>query len=254
VKSSAQLLLALVLALSAMGICFAANISADVGSQFDAANKLYEQGTFANAASAYESLVQSGTTSPALYFNYGNALFKSGHTGRAIAAYRQAEQLTPRDPDLLANLQFARNNVQGATFRGSTWERWLAKLSLNEWTLTAAAAVWLLLLLLAVRQIWPKSAPALRGWTAISALAAIVFCSLLGCVIAHRQSVRIAVVTQPDATIRTGPFEESPGVFTAKDGAELRVLDSKDGWLQVTAGERRIGWVKRESVSLPDKA
>ena len=75
---------------------------------FDTANKLYEEGKFAEAAAAYESLVQSRQVSAALYFNLGNAWFKSGQIGRAIAAYRQAEQMTPRDPDLRANLQFAR--------------------------------------------------------------------------------------------------------------------------------------------------
>src|SRR5262249_50947196 len=98
---------------------------------FDAANKLYEQGKFNEAASAYEKLVQSGQVSAALYFNLGNAFFKAGQVGRAIAEYRRAEQLTPRDPDLRANLQFARKQIQGPTLAASRWHDWLGKLSLN---------------------------------------------------------------------------------------------------------------------------
>jgi Flp pilus assembly protein TadD len=67
------------------------------------------------AAAAYEQILTNGAVSPALYFNLGNAHFKAGQLGRAIAAYRQAERLTPRDPDVRANLQFARNRVQGPT-------------------------------------------------------------------------------------------------------------------------------------------
>jgi len=44
------------------------------------------------------------------------------------------------------------------------------------------------------------------------------------------------------------PFDESPSAFTARDGAELRVLDHKDDWLQVTDGTRRVGWVKRDAA------
>src|SRR6185436_11225451 len=80
----------------------------DVAVTFDGANKLYEQGKFVEAAAGYEKLVLGGQSSAPIYYNLGNAYFKSGQIGRAIRAYRQAERLTPRDPDLRANLQFAR--------------------------------------------------------------------------------------------------------------------------------------------------
>ena len=98
-------------------------MAADWPAEFNAANKLYAEGKFAEAASAYEKILQSGAVSPALYFNYGNAEFKSGNLGRAIAAYRQAAQLTPRDAEVRANLDFARNQVQGPTLRESRWSR-----------------------------------------------------------------------------------------------------------------------------------
>ncbi len=59
-----------------------------------------------------------------------------------------------------------------------------------------------------------------------------------------------AVVIAPEAKVRYGPFTESPLAFTVHDGAELRVLDQKDDWLQVTVGPRRIGWLRREQALL----
>ena len=56
-------------------------------------------------------------TARILKANLGNAYFKSGQLGKAIAAYREAEQMSPRDPDVRANLRFARNQVQGPTLR-----------------------------------------------------------------------------------------------------------------------------------------
>ena len=38
------------------------------------------------------------------------------------------------------------------------------------------------------------------------------------------------------------------------DGAELRVLDRKDDWLQVSDGARRIGWVKRSEVATVNRS
>src|SRR5689334_21968587 len=62
------------------------------GAAFDSANKLYEQGKFTEAASAYEKMVQTGQASAAVYYNLGNAFFKAGQIGRAIAAYNAAEK------------------------------------------------------------------------------------------------------------------------------------------------------------------
>src|SRR6266700_7137667 len=121
-------------------------------SAFEAANKLYKQGKHSEAAANYQKLIQAGRVSAALYFNLGNSFFKSGQIGRAIAAYRQAERITPRDPDLRANLRFARNQIQGPTLAVNSWQRWLRKLTLNEWTLLAAASLWLWFLLLAFLQ------------------------------------------------------------------------------------------------------
>lgn len=217
---------------------------------FDNANKLYEQGKFAEAATAYEAIRQGGMVSPALYFNLGNALFKSAQIGRALIAYRHAEQLTPRDPDVRANLQFARNQVQGPTRRMSRIERWIAVLSTNEWTTLAAGALWLTFILLAAAQMRPKLAPTLRHLTITTGIATVFLGICLGLALSQRVGTESAVVTTPEVSIRKGPFDESPTAFTAHDGAELRVLDHKDDWLQVTDGNRRIGWLKRDAVAL----
>src|SRR5881396_3448439 len=134
--------------------CASAFARADnIASAFEQANRLYEQGQFPEAAAAYQKIIVNGQVSPALYFNLGNALFKSGQIGRAILNYRLAEQLAPRDPDIRANLRFARNQVAGAGARpAGWWRRWTGQLTLNEWTTLAAAAVWLWFALLAIVQ------------------------------------------------------------------------------------------------------
>ncbi len=230
---------------------FQAHARADLSTNaFESANKLYEEGKFAEAASAYQKLAQSGQASAALYFNLGNAFFKSSQIGRAIAAYRQAEQITPRDPDLRANLQFARNQTQAPTLSPGRWQRWLGRLTLNEWTLLAAGAVWLWFLLLAILQWRPALRPTLRGY--LYGLAAVCL-ALSACVLftlRETRFTRTAIVITREATVRYGPLAESPAAFTVHDGAELRVLDQKDEWLQVSAGPRRIGWLRRDQTLL----
>jgi tetratricopeptide (TPR) repeat protein len=222
--------------------------------QFDAANKLYAQSKFVDAATAYEKMIAGGSISPALYFNLGNARFKSGQMGQAIAAYRQAEEMSPRDPDVRANLQFARNQVPGPKLGAGRWQRWLGSLSVNEWVFMSTAAVWVTFGLLIACQIKPALAAVLRSWIWLGiATSLVVFvCTTLAS--SQNASHRIGVVAVTDAAVRNGPFDESPAAFTAHDGAELRVLDQKDDWFQVTDGTSRVGWLKRDALVLSPRS
>jgi len=223
------------------------------GASFDDANKLYYEGKFSEAASVYEKLAQTSPPSPALYFNLGNALFKGGQIGRAISAYHQGERLNPRDPDLRANLQFARNQTQGPTLTPRPWQRSLAKLTLNEWTMIASSSVWLWFLLVAAGQWRPSWNRNLRGFLIGWSVVAAVFCACLAAAFHEARSIQSAVVIAPEAIVRHGPLDESMNAFTLHDGAEVRVLDRKDDWLLVTTDPRRIGWLRRNQVLLASR-
>lgn len=221
--------------------------AAATAADFDLANKLYEQGKYAEAAGKYEQLLRDHIVSPAVYFNLGNAFYKSDQIGRAIASYRQAGRLAPRDPDLRANLQFVRNQIQGPTLVPGRSQRWLGTLTLNEWTLLAATAFWSWLLLLTLIQLRPAWKQALRTSMLFSGTATAV---LALCLAAAWQtnSNQTAIVVTHEAVVHNGPLDESQTAFVVHDGAELVVLDRKDDWLQVNAGDRRSGWLKREQL------
>lgn len=230
-------------------LIFAANLfAADVTTDFSAANKLYAEGKFADAARAYQKILDTGE-SPALLFNYANAEFKSGNLGNAIAGYQRAEQLAPHDADIRANLAFVRGQVQGATALEKTWRSGLGQFSLNEWTMLAVLALWLTFLLLAVGQLKPASAGKLKNtvWT----LAALtVFFGAVAGVQAAAHFSPIAVVTTDGAVARSGPFDEAQSAFTLHDGVELPVLTRHEDWVQVNAGNGKTGWLPAKQVAV----
>ncbi|HUZ08303.1 MAG TPA: hypothetical protein VMV89_12565, partial [Candidatus Paceibacterota bacterium] len=189
-----------------LALVFAENLfAADVAADFSAANRLYAEGKFAEAAVGYEKILQTGAQSPALLFNDANAEFKSGHLGLAIAVYRRAAQLAPRDDEIRANLTFVRNQVQGATVRESRWQNWTGVLTLNEGAVLTAALFWLTLALLAARQIRPALVPRLKSATRLLAVLTIFSASVLGLQAAEHFSSATAVVISAEATARSGP-------------------------------------------------
>ncbi|HSY17254.1 MAG TPA: tetratricopeptide repeat protein [Candidatus Acidoferrales bacterium] len=225
-------------------------LAADAGTDFAAANKLYAEGKFVDAATAYENILKTGAQSPALLFNVGNAEFKAGHLGKAIAAYRQAEQLEPRDAELRANLAFVRNQVQGATLRESRWQNWVNSLTLNEGAILTAVFFWALFGLLTLRQIRPALAPRLRSATQLAVFLTIFSGLVLALQAANHFHSAVAVVTSTDTTARSGPFEDAQNAFTAHDGAELRVLDRHDDWVQAANNAGKIGWLNTNQVAV----
>jgi tetratricopeptide (TPR) repeat protein len=237
-------------AIAAVWIFTGNAMAADPLAGFTDANKLYAEGRFAEAAAGYEKILESGTAAPALYFNYGDAEFKSGNTGRAIAAYRRAAQLAPRDAEVRANLEFARNQVSGPTLRENRWIYWLGTLTLNEWTGLTMIAFWLMFGLLATRQLRPALKPALRNLTLCAALATLLTGGCLAADAAIHFSKQTVVIVAPDAAARSGPFDEAQSAFAARDGAEMRVLDRHEDWIQVAGGAGKIGWLPVKQVEI----
>ena len=231
-------------------VCAGRILAADAKTDFSSANELYAKGKFAEAAVVYEKILQTDGQSPSLLFNYGNAEFKAGNLGKAIAAYRQAELLAPRDAELRANLAFVRGQIQGATVREGQWQKWIGSFTLNEGAIVTAIFFWLLFALLAVRQIRPALAPKLRGVTRLALVLTLFSGAVLVLQAANHFNSAVAVVTSAEATARTGPLDDAQTAFTARDGAELSVLDRHGDWVQVDNGTGKIGWLNKKQVEV----
>jgi tetratricopeptide (TPR) repeat protein len=218
--------------------------------EFDRGNQLYEQNKFAEAISAYDNIITNGKVSAAVFFNRGNAFFKLNQLGKAIDSYRRAEQLSPRDPEIRANLQFARSQVStNTTMKPERWKSWLSRLTVNEWTKLAVVTLWLLFGLLALIQ-WRRELKQTLNKSIIAVSFIFVLLAIgVSLSVSDFYSTRIAIVVAKETSVHNGPLDESQVAFPARDGAELRVLDSRNEWLQVTDG-KRVGWLKRDSIVL----
>jgi tetratricopeptide (TPR) repeat protein len=78
------------------------------------AKAAYEASDYAAAIELYGSLLEQGHDGGHLHYNLGNSYLRNGELGRAIASYLRGQARLPRDEDLRANLEFARQSARDA--------------------------------------------------------------------------------------------------------------------------------------------
>ena len=221
------------------------------------ANRQYERGEYAEAVQQYEALIALGYRDVALYYNLGNAYLQRGDLGRSILNYLRAEELSPRDPDIVANLELARSRTvdqlqaEGDSLAASAsglGRRWASAdefgiAALLLWAITgiAVAAV---ILRPAIRR-----RAVLRGGAAVSFVAMLATLALLLSILHSNPYESTGVVTAGTVEALSGPGPQFAGEFTLHSGAQVRLVDSRHGWLQVALpGGELQGWLPAHTI------
>src|SRR2546425_8136764 len=115
---------------------------AQLDSDFAKASQDYAQGNFNEAISGYRTLVGSGQWSANLFYDLGNAYFRTDDFGHAILNYERALALERHHPEATANLQIARDEARALEMQLSWPERYLQFASINQFSIAAAVAFW----------------------------------------------------------------------------------------------------------------
>ncbi len=218
-------------------------------------NASYADGRYADAAAAYEQVAAGGVGSAPLWFNLGNAWLKAGDVGRAVAAYERARRLAPRDPDVQANLRFAREEAKVEAAPPPLAARLLVPLAFwatsDELLVLASVAWWVLWLLLAAARLWPmQQRGAVRG-AIVAGLVLVIAGSAAVWRIGTVDARQAAVVTAGrDVTVRFEPSASGTAHFEAPPGTLLDVLAERDAWVQVARDDGVRGWIERSAITM----
>lgn len=242
------LLLAVFVNAGGPGIFFRAN--ADSANQptldFESANKLYEQGEYAQAAEAYESLIKEGPITEALLFNCGCAYWKNEQPGLALWRLRQAKALNPVDSDISKNLRIIRTELGRSPIDGDLMlglEKPANWLTPGSWAVMSLTFCWLLAGWLGWIYCIRKSS--FRGSFAISIALLGLFLIALGASRlgwASRGSRADVVFLVNDSPLRFGPLTESKVASRVREGMEAVVMDKKGDWALVETEAGVSGW------------
>lgn len=218
---------------------------------FQDGNRAYQNGDFPAAARSYEQLADSGIADPVVFHNLGNAWFRSGALGYAIANYERALQLDPLLDSARENLGRALALTKRSLPRPKVSRGWDGLLIwrdvLTQGQMTAATIVfWVLFwFLLAVRR-W-KARPYLLHAAGVTLLLAGLF-ALSAWEKAH--PIPLAVAVEETVAVRFGASESEALRFELFEGDRVEVEEITGDWAKIrTAGGER-GWASRQGMVL----
>ena len=222
----------------------------------DAADEAYKRGHYQQAIADYDSLIKVQPTAE-LYYNLGNAHFRTDNITQAILAYERALQLKPGDNDIRFNLEFARSKTidkitpESEMFFFSWYRSLVSTMSTDGWAYLAVVSIALVLLLLLLYLF------AMRVWLRqIGFYGAIVFLALflVSNLFAYQQKQHSltqagAIVTTPSVSVKKTPDKTGTEAFLLHEGTRVTITDrSIANWIAVRLDDGREGWMPLGSV------
>lgn len=231
-------------------------VAQEVSLQFEQANQSYRSGDFQKSIEMYEMIVKNGYESSALYYNLGNAYFKSNNIPAAILNYERAKRLAPHDEDIAYNLKLANLRVIDKIepvpqlFFVEWWngfvhffsvDGWSKLLIVSLWCMTLAFAAFFLMRRLSFRKIS-------LGWIVVSI--ALTVLSLVSIRQGYQQLYHQenAIIFSSSVSVKSAPDEQSTDLFVLHEGVRVEVLDSVGNWRKVRLSDGKVGWLLTDTM------
>ena len=239
-------------------IMFAA-LSLAVSAQTDkvAADSAYVKGEYKAAIEIYESLVANNGESADVYYNLGNAYYKSENIAKAVLNYERALLLNPDDEDIRFNLELARSKTVDKVapeykFFLMEWlEGIINLLSISAWSVLAVVSFVVMLLTLLLFLFGKSVSTKKTGFIiALFSLFITIFANLSALHRYHYLTERNdAVIMEPSVTAKSTPSNSGSELFVIHEGRKVKISDdSMREWTEIELEDGNKGWIPSSSL------
>lgn len=222
------------------------------------ADSAYARGQYQQAIKDYEELLKQGA-SPEIYYNLGNAYYRTEDITRAVLNYERALLLSPGDRDIRFNLQMARSKTIDKITPETemffvTWYRSLVNtMSVDAWATTAlialALAIVLALVYLFSNYIWLRK---IGFFGAIVLVLLFVGANWLAYAqkqtLLHRSG---AIVMGGAVNVKSTPDSNGTDLFILHEGTKVQITDgAMKEWKRVRVADGKEGWIDASQIEV----
>jgi tetratricopeptide (TPR) repeat protein len=238
-----------------LGIILLAVVTNAFGSSdtlYQKANGLYEDGEFEAALTLYHDILDSGYESPDLYYNMGNASFRSNSIGYAVLYYEKALKLDPSHQDAAHNLKFV------SRYRVDAFEE-VPEFFLRTWISSAVHAlpehIWsilalgsfILTLVSILLYLFTHGLALKKAGFFIALLGLLLFIFTLSSAVVQNREIKHpehGIILSPSVTVRSTPSDSGTELFILHEGTRVRVNEEVTGWHNIRIIDGREGWIR----------
>jgi tetratricopeptide (TPR) repeat protein len=212
------------------------------------ASLYYKAAQYDEAIAQYYLLIRQGVESGSLFYNLGNCYLKKGQFGKAILNYERAKRIIPSDADLIANNQYARSLIKGASPQEATawdekiFERSLGRLSPDGLIIFLSAIYTLFMIILITRTYSIR----MRKYS-LAVIAILLALFILGSLSFYEKVSAIgkeAITMTDKADVKFQPFEKAPFHFALYEGMKIRILRIEGDWVKILTPDKKTGWIQ----------
>jgi tetratricopeptide (TPR) repeat protein len=228
------------------------------GEIWNEANEAYTRSEYNYSIELYESLIEQEFQVSELYYNLGNAYFRTNQLGLAILNYERALRLNPSDDNIQHNLRHANSRtldnieVRAQLFYEQWWRDAYMMQSADRWAVLSIILLSLSLIAMAVylfsRTIGVKK-------TAFFISVFLLFITVFSFIFAQKQYNRLtenreAIILSPRVSAKSSPSAQSPDLFLVHEGTKVFIRSTIAGWHEVNLANGNVGWIRRETAAI----
>ncbi len=219
---------------------------------FEKGNANYAKAQYNEALAAYGQIISQGYQSAAVYFNMGNASYKSGDIPSALLYYEKAHKLSPGDDDINFNIRLVNSKTTDKIdelpelFISRWWRAFILSFSVHALAITS---ICLILLASGIFTFYFFSNSVLLKKTSFYASVMLFVLGVLVIFIAASQvnyfeGRREAIIFSNSVTVKSGPADKAAALFVLHDGTKVNILDSNNGWMKIKLANGNTGWIR----------
>ena len=220
------------------------------------ADSAYVRGEYQQAINAYEALLKQGASAE-IYYNLGNAYYRTENITKAVLNYERALLFSPGDRDIRFNLQLAQSKTIDKIIPESemffvTWYHALVNLmSVDGWARTALVLLALVIILslayLFSERIWLRKLGFFAGlFLLVLFVLSNIFAWQQKQNLVHRKG---AIVMQPSVTVKSTPAKNGTDLFILHEGTKVTITDATmKGWREIRLADGKEGWMESNQL------
>jgi tetratricopeptide (TPR) repeat protein len=221
---------------------------AQAQAEFAKATQEYAQGHFKEAVAGYETLVSAHQWNANLFYDLGNAYFRTGDFGRAILNYERALALDRQHPEATANLQIARDESRALELQPTRLERYFQFASINQYNIAAAVAFWLGIFGILALVFARRRSAALISLSILCLLICAVAVWAIHTLDNGSKGRALAIVTGNDVQARLATADTANSILALPPGSEIKILSTRGDWMYAALPNNLRGWIQTKNA------